>query len=167
MAATVQISETNGSGATVTDNITNSNMGNVDSPNLVTTTYPITAGTYSYEKWQRLKLVNLGGSNKIMNIKVWRTGNLSGSDTHKTNAATSGYSAATYQTPVKTQSSIAVNDMPTSEPTGPNLGIGGSLSGELTSNGTYSDYLVHQIYVDANTTAGASCTLNFKYEEVA
>jgi hypothetical protein len=167
MAATVQISESNGAGETPTDNVSNINMGSTDAANLVAATYPITAGTYSYEKYNRVKLVSLGGSTKIKNIKVWRTGDSLGSDTHKTCARESSYTEKNYATPVNTVSSQATETMPTSEPSGANLGIDGSLTGELDADSEYSDYLVHQIYVDAATTAGKSCTLNFKYEEIA
>jgi hypothetical protein len=168
MAATVYVSETNTGSTTVHDNITNSNMGSTDTYDLVAADYPITAGNYSYEKWQRIKLSALGGSTKIKTLKIWRTTALSGSDSHKTNARESGYAgAATYATPVMTASSIATQTMPTSTPTGANLGIGGSLTGELSSAGTYSDYCCHQLLVDSGTTAGASCTMNYQYDEVA
>ena len=44
MAATVQINEFNGAGETKTANITNSNMGSVDSVNLVAADNPIVPG---------------------------------------------------------------------------------------------------------------------------
>jgi len=55
---------------------------------------------------------------------------------------------------------------PTSEPTDANLGIGGSLTGELTTTGE-SDYLVHQIQTDTDDTAGSTSTLNYQYDETA
>lgn len=167
MAATVQISESNGSGETVHDNVANLNMGSTDAYELVAATYPITAGNNAYEKYIRVKLSNLSGSDHIQNIKVWRTGSLSGSDVLLTNAATSGYTEDSYAQPVATDSSVATVALPSSEPASANLGIDGSLSGNLNANGEYSDYLVLQLQVDSGTTAGASCTINFKYEEVA
>lgn len=166
MAATVQISESNGAGETITENVSNINMGSTDAANITAASYPITAGTYSYEKYNRVHLESLSGSTKIQNIKVWRTGDSLGSDTHKTSARESSYSEPSYATPVNTVSSYT-QTMPTSEPTGANLGIDGSLTGALDADGEYSDYLVHQIYVDAATTTGKSCTMNFKYEEIA
>jgi len=56
--------------------------------------------------------------------------------------------------------------MPTSEPSGANLGIGGSLAGSLTTTGT-SDLLVHQIQTDAGDVVGASCTMHYQYDETA
>lgn len=167
MAATVTIDESNGAGETVTANITNSNMGSNDSANLNTTTYPIVAGENSFEKWQRFNCTNLGGSSAITNFKVWRTTALSGSDTHLTNARTTSYAgAATYTTPTASASSVATQTMPTSEPASANLGYGGTLGANQTTTG-YSDYLVHQIQTNAATTAGASCTMNYQYDEIA
>jgi hypothetical protein len=56
--------------------------------------------------------------------------------------------------------------MPTSEPTGANLGIGGSLTGNLEAAGE-SDYLVHQIQTDLADTAGSTSTQNWQYDETA
>jgi len=173
MAATVQISETNGaSPGTRTDSITNSNKGSTDAVNLVPATYPIIAGQNSYEKWQQIKLVSLGGSVKIKSLRMWRTGALSGSDVlkgnqHETQGTYDTHKKTAYETPVATTSTIGVNTMPTSAPSNPNLGIAGSLTGELTADGTYSDYLVHQLQVNAGTTQGASYTDNYQYDEVA
>lgn len=166
MAATVQINEYNGAGQTKTASITNSNYGSTDAVNLVAATYPITAGNYSYEKWQKLEVTAMGGSSKVKDIKVWYTGTLSGSDTLKSNVKTSAYAGApSYATPVATVSSIAINTMPTAAPA-TNLGIGGSLTGELTAAG-YSDYQTSQIFVHSATTAGATLTINWRYTEVA
>lgn len=167
MAATVTISESNGAGETITASITNTNMGSTDAVNLVAADYPIVAGQNSYEKYQRFCVSNMGGSSKIKTLKVWRTTALSGSDTHKTNARESGYVQKSYATPVATTSTQATQTMPTSVPSGANLGIGGSLTGEITSATSYSDYLVHQLQTDAATTAGTSCTMNYSYDEVA
>lgn len=167
MAASVEICESNGAGETVTHNITNTNMGSTDAANLTTTSYPITPGTRSYIKYQRFHVTAMGGSSSVKNLKVWRSGALSGSDSHVTNARTSSYGGAlTYATPVNTAVTGVDQTMPTSEPASANLGIGGSLTGELTAAG-YSDYLGHQLVVDSATTAGATCTMYYKYSEVA
>ncbi len=168
MAASLTIDETNGaSPGTVTGNITNTNMGNVDAVNLNPVTYPVTPGNNTFEKWQRFDLTSLGGSSAIENLKIWRTGALGGSAVHLTNAITSGYAgAATYAQPVATTSTIAINTMPTATPTSANLGIAGSLTGQLTAVG-YSDYLCHQIQTNASDVAGSTSTLNFSYDEIA
>jgi len=166
-AATVQIDEYNTVSETKTANITNTNMGSTDAANLNATTYPITAGNNSYEKWQKIEVTAMGGSSAIDNLKIWRTGALGGSATHKTNARESSYGgAASFATPTASASSVATQTMPTSEPSGANLGIGGSLSGQLTSTG-YSDYLVHQIQTDSGDTAGSTSTMNYQYDETA
>ena len=167
MAATVTIDETNGAGATVTANISNSNMGSTDAANLDPVANPVSPGNNTYEKWQRFDLTALGGSSAIENLKVWRTGALGGSAVHVTNASTTSYGgAATYATPVATTSTVATQTMPTSTPASANLGIGGSLTGTLTAVG-YSDYLVHQIQTNAADTAGSTSTMNYQYDEVA
>lgn len=167
MAATVEICESNGAGETVTHNITNSNLGSTDAANLVALTYPITAGNRSYGKYQRFHVTAMGGSSTVGTLKVWRTTALGGSATHVTNARLTSYAGAeTYATPTASAITHADQAMPTSEPATANLGIGGSLTTDLSDVG-YSDYLIHQIITDAGDTAGASTTMNFKYVEVA
>lgn len=168
MSATVVINEYNGAGETETANITNSNMGSTDAANLTPASYPIVAGENSYEKWQKIVVTDLDTSTAIENLKVWRTGSLGGAASHVTNARETSYGGAeTYATPVATASSIADQTMPTSEPTGANLGIGGSLSGQLTGTGA-SDYLVHQIQTNVADTVGASgLTMHYQYDEIA
>ena len=170
MAATVVICESNGSGETVTQDITHSNMGATDAANLNPVTYPVTPGENTFEKWQRIRVTAMGGSSSIQNIKIWRTGALGGSAVHKTNARTSDYDGAqTYAQPSASDRSATYDytqTMPTSEPATANLGIGGSLTGALTAAG-YSDYLVHQIQTDDEDVAGSSSTLSYQYDEIA
>lgn len=166
MSAIVEICESNGAGETVSHDIANTNMGSVDSAELVAADNPIVAGDRSYAKYQRFHVTAMGGSSKIDNLKVWRTGALGGSATHVTNARTSGYVQKTYATPVNTSITNVDQAMPTSEPGSANLGIGGSLTGELTGTG-YSDYLVHQLITDSGDTAGSSSTMNYQYDETA
>ncbi len=166
MAATVEICESNGSSETVTHNISNSNMGNIDAPNLNPTSYPILPGENSYAKYQRLHVTDMGGSSVIKNIRVWRTGSLTTGVSHKTNARTSGYSQISYATPTKNTITGVDQDMPISAPSSANLGIGGSLTGELTTTG-YSDYLVHQLQTTGSATQGTQTILNFRYDEIA
>jgi len=167
MAATVQINEYNDAGEVKQANITNTNMGDVDDPNLDPVAYPVTPGNNTYEKWQKIEVTAMGGSSAIDNLKIWRTSALGGSAAHVTNARETTYGGAeTYATPIKTDSTIATQAMPTSEPSGANLGIGGSLTGSLTAAGL-SDYLVHQIQTDAGDIAGSTSTMNYQYDETA
>lgn len=166
MAATVVLNEYNGAGETKTANVTNVNMGNTDAPNLDPNAYPIEPGNNSYEKWNKLEVTALGGVSTVKNFKVYRSGALGGAATHLTSCKTSAYSAPTYAQPVATDSTVAVNAMPTSEPASANLGIGGSLTGELTAAGE-TDYLVHQIQTDPTDTAGSTSTLTVAWDEIA
>ena len=169
MAATVEIDESNGAGETVTHNITNSNMGSADEANTDPVAHPIAPSTRTYIKYQKLHVTAMGGSSKIDNIQIWRTGSLGtgGTHTHYTNARTSSYGGAlSYATPTRSAVTGVDQAMPTSAPGSANLGIGGSLSGSLTATG-YSDYLGHQIAVDASATAGSTSTMNYQYDEVA
>ena len=167
MAATVQINEFNTVGETKTANITNSNMGSTDAVNLVAADYPVVPGENTYEKYQKIEVTAMGGSSVIDNFKIWRVTALGGSAVHLTNARESSYGGAeAFATPVATDSSVATEAMPTSEPESANLGIGGALAGELTAAGL-SDYLVHQIQTDAGDVIGASCTMHYQYDETA
>lgn len=168
-AATVEIDEANGAGETLTHNITNSNMGSSDSASLDPVANPIAPNTRTYIKYQKIHVTAMGGSSKIDNLKVWRTGSLGtgGTHAHLTNARETSYAGAlTYATPTRSAVTDVTQAMPTSEPTGANLGIGGSLSGSLTGTGS-SDYLGHQITVDASATAGSTSTMNYQYDETA
>lgn len=167
MAATVEICESNGAGETISHNITNTNMGSADSTNLDAVANPITPGNRSFIKYQRVHVTAMGGSSKIDNVKIWRTGALGGAATHVTNARTTSYAGAlTYATPVASSVSTVDQTMPTSAPGTANLGIGGSLSGSLTATG-YTDYLGHQIVTNGADTAGSTSTMNYQYDETA
>ncbi len=167
MAATVEICESNGAGETITHNITDSDMGNADSATVDPVANPITPGNNTYEKYQRFHVTAMGGSSKIDNLQVWRTGALGGAATHLTNARTSSYGGAiTYATPNTTEDAASTQTMPTSDPGAANLGIGGSLSGSLTGTG-YSDYLNHIIKTNGADTAGSTSTMNYQYDETA
>ncbi|MDO8725476.1 MAG: hypothetical protein Q7J35_05365 [Candidatus Methanoperedens sp.] len=175
MAATVSIAETNGTApGTETASITNSNMGDTDAVNLVPADYPVAPSTNSFEKWQKFNVTSMGGSSRVKTLKVWRPGALGTGATHKTNARETSYAGAeTYNDPSKTDRSATYHysqTMPTSEPAGANLGIGGSLTGEITTVGK-SDFLVHQLQLDGTAVAGVTLTgangMTYKYTEVA
>jgi len=55
--------------------------------------------------------------------------------------------------------------MASTEPAGPNLGIGGSLVGAFMSPGS-SDYFVHQLQTNKDDTAGSVSVLNYQYDEL-
>ncbi len=177
-APTVSFTGGGGTGATATasiadgtrtHNITNTNMGSTDAVNLDPVANPITPANRSYIKYQRIHITAMGGSSKIDNLKVWRTGALGtgGVHTHVTNARTATYGGhLIYAAPVATAVTGVDQTMPTTAPGSANLGIGGSLSGSLAAAG-YSDFLGHQITTDASATAGSTSTMNYQYDETA
>lgn len=177
MAATVVLAETNGpaAGSSETLDISNVNFGSTDAAELTPGSFPITAQAdgHSYEKWLRLYVSSLGTSTQIDNLKIWLS-NLGGGwktgEGMSTNLRESGYSADSYPTagPVQTNSPDADQAMPESEPSGPNAGIAGSLSGNITSAPAYSDWIVFQLDVTASTPAGAvnQKTFTFQWDEM-
>lgn len=167
MPATIQINEYNTVGETETSNITNSNMGSTDAASLDPVDYPVVPGENTFEKWQKFEVTAMGGSSRIDNLKVWRTGALGGSAVHETNAREATYGGAeAFVTPTVSGSSVATETMPSGEPAGANLGIGGALAGNLEATGS-SDYLIHQIKTNAADTVGSTTTMNYQYDETA
>jgi len=162
------IDERNGAPAGVEEqDVTNLNMGNFDGPDLTPATYPITAGLNAFEKWEKMRFT--GTANKVDNLKVWiSAGTLDAEADLKTNAREASYGGAeTYATPTITTSSVATQDMPTSEPSGANLGIGGALAGNWTTFPNSSDYLVMQYQTSGSHPAGdiTQLTLTFQWDE--
>ena len=175
MAASVVVAERNGSGLGVeTIDPANLNMGSDDSKELVPATHPITAQAdgHAFEKWLRFYVSSLGGSTIVDNLKVWLS-NLGGGyktgEGMSTNARESSYASASYPAggPIETDSADAAQVMPVAEPAGANLGITVSLSGQITSDPAYSDYLVLQLDVTAATPAGSlnQKTITHQYDE--
>jgi len=176
MAATVVIAETNGAVGTSLETIdpANLNMGSVDAAVLNPTAYPVTAQAdgHAFEKWLRFYLSDLGGSSIIDNLKIWIS-NLGGGwktgEGMSCNLREAGYSAASYPVggPIQTNSAIATLAMPVAEPSGPNLGIGGSLGGSLVAAPGYSDWMALQLDVTELTPAGAvnQKTITFQWDE--
>lgn len=180
--ATVKIYEKNTASATPTDLTSgNSNWGNTDAANITAASNPITANSYSYEKWQYFNVTSMGTSTSVKNLKFWVSAALTGSDLIKTNAH---QTQGTYDTvkrtsqgtdqfpaggPVNTASSYATQTPSygnsSTPPTNPNVGITGTLTAELTATGT-SDYIVHQVFVASGSTTGQSVTLYYQYDEV-
>ncbi len=176
MPATVVITETNGPLASSVESVdpSNINMGSNDSAEIVPATYPITAQAdgHAFEKWLRMYVSDFGGSSIVDNIKIWLS-NLGGGwktgEGWSANLRESGYVQASYQSggPIDTDSSIAGQVMPEAEPSGPNLGIGGSLGGQITAVPAYSDWGVVQMDVTNLTPAGSvnQKTITFQYDE--
>lgn len=167
MAVTCYIDEQYGtSPGTNQQNVSNLNVGSTSTYELVPASYPITAGTHSYEKWVKMRFVGI--SNKVNNLQTWiSAGTLDAQADLKTNARTSSYGGAeTYTTPVNTASTKATQDYPEADPGAANLGIGGALAGELTSDGS-SDYLIFQYQTTGSHPGGniTQLTLTFQWDE--
>lgn len=78
VAATVFLSESNGAGPTVTDNVSNINLGGVDLPNIVPANHPVVRPDtvtqfFSYFKSLRIKIQSLGDSLQIQDLRLWKT----------------------------------------------------------------------------------------------
>jgi hypothetical protein len=165
MAATVEICESNGAGETISHNVSNINLGSADAANLDPVVNPLTPGNRSYIKYLRLHVTAMGGSSKIDNLKVYRSGTLNGTVAMKTNCRTSSYGGAlTYATPTANAVTGVDQDMVTSAPASANLGIGGVLNGSLSAAG-YSDYAGLQVTTGASDTQGTSGNIYFSYDE--
>ena len=148
---------------------TNLNLGSTNAVDLAPSTYPITAGTYSYSKWVRGHWS--GSFTRIENLQFWMSSSGSGyvtGESLKVSATTTNYAGTdTYVTPTNSADSHANNLMPTADPGAANIGIGGSLTGSLTSEGD-SDFIVVQASITSAASAGATQTKEFRlqYDEV-
>jgi len=165
MAAVVEICESNGGGETITHNVSHLNCGSTDAANLVAATYPITVGGYAYIKYWRYHWTS-GAANKIDNLRVWKSaGTYDTGIGIQCNLRTSSYGGAvTYAQPVNTQ--YTDQTMAVADPGGPNLGIGGTLAGNLASVG-YSDYCKMQLGTTGSSVPGniTQLTLTMQYDE--
>jgi hypothetical protein len=196
MAATVEISETNGDAGSpvTTDGITNINFGGADLPNLVPSDHPVVmsnlAPSYSYAKWLRFHVSDMGGSAVINVLKVWKsagayvTQEILGSTTAgvaQLNEVIPDYGYGTAQVGGGALAAMPYNGdgtdiffiwsgvpLATSQPAGENLLIGGVLNGALSAPG-YSNYAVMELKVDgsAGTPSGAvnQKVITFQYDE--
>lgn len=153
------------------NNARNTNMGyssdySAEIPNMNPSTYPMTPGGCSYEKYQKFRVSANPSGNTIYSLKVWRSGSLGGSCIHKTNVGIGGtYVAVTSYTRPKNTTSSYTNDIQSSQPN-ENLGIGGVLGSSITTTGD-SDYVVHQLQSNGSDTQGSTSNLNFQHNEIA
>lgn len=172
--ATLEWSESNTLSESVTDGITSCNFGSVDNTGIVPKDYMIASGDNSFEKWLRLHVKANVENYDIQDLKVWmsRGSNPYNTTYLKTNAKESpDYDGAqvydTINGPLDTDRSATYDynvNLPTTEPSTPNLGIGGSLSGSMQSG--YSDYLILQLQVGANDIDWQEMELMYSFVEV-
>ena len=170
MAATVEIDERNGtSPGTLSHNIANTNYGTTDAVTLDPIAFPITPGGNSFQKWQQWHVTAMGGSVAVKNLKYFATAPAVNT-THKFNGNTVQGSYDTtkktvYETPDQTDGD-APNSVPTAAPGTANIGIAGSLTGQLIAAGS-SDFVVSIITTTVSATAGTTLTVTFRYDEIA
>jgi hypothetical protein len=162
MVATFAWSETYGTGTGTTGTPTNINFGSTSAIDLTPSTYPITAGTNSFEKWVRGGWS--GSFTRIDNVQFWKSAGayVTGESIKWLGAANTTYTAATNAT-----SSIATVALPTADPGTANVTIAGVLTGSLTATG-FSDYVVQQMQISGTASAGPvnQKTLTLQYDEV-
>ncbi len=168
MASTFKWAQTNGAGSGTTTDLTGGdnnlfNYKNTDSAGTTGyDTYPIVAGTNSYEVWLRGHWT--GDFNKIDNLKFWMSQDFS-PNTGLT-IKWKGNGVTTYSQPTNETSTIATSAIPTSAPDTANVSIGGSLTGALTTEG-YSDYIVSQLQTTVQAQPGDTSLAEFtlSYDE--
>jgi hypothetical protein len=164
--AAVEICESNTDLETVTHGISNINYGVADEPNTDYANHPIPVPGNSMRKEIRLHVTAMNDSNKIDNIRIWKSAGAYLTDEGiQTNLKTSAYSATAYVTPSTT--TYTDQTMPTAEPGSANLGIAGSLTGSLTAAG-YSDYWHSQLQSTGTGTPPGNAnqkTFSIKYDE--
>lgn len=161
MAATHTFKESNGAGE-ISTTATNLNFGSNDSPNLNTTTYPITRGNASFEKY--LRSLFTGTWVEISNMKFWKSaGSLVTGETIKAAANQA------YGTPSSTPNGDS--DVPTTEGTA--LSIQSAEGDSVITYGAsgvsgYTKYIRLQTQSTGSTPAGAANqkTFTFQYDEV-
>jgi hypothetical protein len=140
MAASFEISESNGATPTVTDGITSINFGNVDSPNIVPASHPVTAGNNSYEKWVRGHFY--GTYNSISNLKFYMS-----VGTYVTGEGIVAAVNATFATPVATTSIVATSPVP--------VLLGSALVPTAPgASPAYSGYITLQLQTTSSTPPG-------------
>jgi hypothetical protein len=155
-APTFQLSESNGSGATVTDNIPQIAYASVDSASSssLSSSNPITAGNNSYEKYNRVKCTG-AAPNSIGSFGFYYSSTAPQDSAGSSSTVSLYYDAASnpsFATPVATTSSVA-----TSNTTGNTSSPGQSLNAPANSSGSYSGYMVTQ-FRSTSGAAGGNCT---------
>jgi hypothetical protein len=170
MPAVVEIDESNGSVETVTHGILNSNYGSADTVNLTASAAPITAGQNSFEKAQRWHVTNMGGAVAVRAFRFYATPPaVNAAHYYNGSLAQATYDSANHKitayaipNTTATRTPEAVLQAP---PATANIGVAGSLVGELTAVGL-TDYLYTQVRTSVSAVSGTLMTNSYRYEEV-
>ena len=147
----------------------NLNLGSVNTKEIVPSTNPITAGTYSYSKWLRGHWSD--SFTRIENLQFWMSSSGSGYVTGETiavSATTSSYAGtSTYVTPTNTADAQCIAPVPIADPAAANIGFAGVLAASIEATGD-SDFIVIQASITTAAAAGATQTKQFRlqYDEV-
>lgn len=124
--------------------------------------------TRSFERIFRFRATELNEASAVKNFRVWTPDNpvVTGITMYIGSSETYPDGGPTDQ--VRTPD-LASTVVPTSDPgdSSPNVKIGGSLSGELVSDGDYTDYVVLQIRIEDTAEQGFETTVNFGWQEIA
>jgi hypothetical protein len=166
MAATVQLNEYNGAGATKTSNVANGHFlwadlpGDSDRRTANPITKPPSGTNYSYEKYQKLEIGAMGGSTQLDTFRHYLTATLDTGFSQYTSAANPPVQP-TYAQPVNTVSSKATTAMPTSDPGAARI------YGTLTAVGQETGYVVTQLRVADTAAAGYDRTTQWRYAEIS
>jgi hypothetical protein len=163
MAATHQFSESNLVGEVEAIPIANLNFGSVDDHELNTTTYPITRGNASFEKYIRSKFT--GVWTEISNMKLWRSDVLG----YKTGETLKAATNVAYATPSATPN--ADSDIPLVEGSALSIqsaeGAATIIYGASGVSG-YTKYVRFQLRTTGSTPSGSvfQKTITFQFDEV-
>jgi len=141
MAANIQIYEYNGAAQTETTNVSSIDFVPVDESGtnprdeqLIQPT-PAQVFTYSYEKWLKLVVIDMGGASSLGSFRIWYE-----QDVPETQDTFKMADTSTYITPAVTNL-VATTDLPTSDP-GPGSP---NVTGTLTAVGDKTDFIVLQV----------------------
>ena len=139
MAATVTVRVDYGAGPTTSGSITGIDLISADNAanSLANrTTYPITIGNRSYEKWVKA-YIEVAPDNKVENFRAWGDGAVQANTTLYIGSTGSG----NYTTPVATASAVATTNFTVCTSGSKFLWSSGSIKGV----GAVSNYLVIQL----------------------
>jgi hypothetical protein len=151
--------EFNGASGSQTETLlTNLNFGNADLPNLVTTSYPVAAGSNSYVKYLCGEFS--GSFTQISNLKFWKA-----SGSYVTGESIAFTGSIAYSTPDTT--STGDDAVPTAQPSVPNVAVphfppngpGGVLNGP--ASGSRTAFMRLQLSTTSSSPAGATNTKTF------
>lgn len=147
---------------------TNLNLGSTNATDLAPSTYPITAGTYSYSKWVR---GNWSGTfTRVENLQFYAsdTGPLVTGEIILVSASTGSYAGTdVWVGATDAADPFAIHAIADADPAAANVGFAGVLSASLEAAGS-SDFIVVQASITGAASPGAvnQKTFTLQYDEV-